>query len=109
MRTRENLTYVSQGYLQGTFPSGVATTVCHANKGRTGYRVFWERVWRDRFGQRDLERTFGVSSYSKQSGAQEGYPAEPTIRALWRHLVDRYDASDASPVYTQRYNSRHKI
>ena len=100
MRTRENLTYVSQGYLQGAFPSGVATTVCHANRGRTGYRVYWERMWPDRFGQQELERTFGVSSRPKKSGTQEGYPAEPTIRALWRHFVDRYNAGDASVTYT---------
>jgi hypothetical protein len=100
MQTRENLRYVSQGYLHGTFPSGVKTTVCHLNKGRTGYCVYWGGVWRNSFGQRALERTFGVASRPKKSGAQEGYPAEPTIRALWRNLVDSYNAGDMTVTYS---------
>ena len=94
------LTYVSLGYLRGVCPNGRVATVRHLKAGRTGYELLWEGRWQRRFGQANLARVFGISPRSKRSGSQEGYPAEPVIRALWRHLTDRFNRGDEGVTYS---------
>ena len=91
---RERLTYNAAGYLRGKTPNQTNVVVGHERPGRTHYVLFWKGDRYERFGQKDLERIFGIAPRPKRSGSQEGYPAEPVIRAMWRYFVDRYNNGD---------------
>ena len=98
--SRDEIRYISKGYLHGKIPSGVFATVHHATtNGGSGYHVHLEGKWHNDFGQPELKEIFGVSAKIKKSGSQKGYPAEPVIRALWRYLKEKYNRGDDSVTY----------
>jgi hypothetical protein len=100
---RKRLAYTSAGYLRGKTPNGRLITVGHEQPGRTRYRLFWQERWHTRFGQTALSNVFGIAPREKRTGGQEGYPAEPVIRAVWRHFVDRYNEGDPGVVYSHSF------
>ncbi len=46
-----------------------------------------------------VEKELGIQVNKKRSGTQTGYPSEPVGRAVWRHLVDRYNLLDKTVEY----------
>jgi len=98
---REPLTYTQAGYLRGGTPTGATVVLWHEAEGRTGYHLYWNGQWHQRFGQAEMERDLGISVRAKRSGSQEGYPAEAVIHAAWRHLVDQYNAGEPNVEYTR--------
>ena len=43
-----------------------------------------------------VEEEFGIFVSRKQSGSQEGHPAEAVLKAIWRHFVVRRNEGDPS-------------
>lgn len=89
------------GFLQGACPKGPILTVWHKQSGRTGFRLYWDGLWHDSFGQQALDRLFGISPRTKKTGSQGGYPSEPVIQAVWRYLKKRYNEGDPDVTYSE--------
>ena len=90
---RERLTYNAAGYLRGKTP--IKQTLSLDTKDQAEHTMFYSgKVIAMKDLAKDLERIFGIAPRPKRSGSQEGYPAEPVIRAMWRYFVDRYNNGD---------------
>lgn len=100
-RLRLRIYNTTSGYLQGRCPKGPLLTVWHTQSGRTGFRLYWDGRWHNSFGQDKLDDLFGISPNAKQTGGQIGYPSEPVIQAVWRHLKDRYNEGDSDVIYSK--------
>ena len=98
---RQQIYNGTRGFLQGPCPKGPILTVWHQRSGRTGFRLYWHGQWQDRFGQQDLDGLFGISPRAKKTGSQRGYPSEPVIKAVWRYLMERYNADDPDVTYSE--------
>jgi hypothetical protein len=46
-----------------------------------------------------LDKFFGIRPKAKKTGSQTGYPSEPVVQAVWRHLAKRYYEGDPDVTY----------
>ena len=88
--------YADTGVLRGPTPTGEMVTIKHLRHGQSGFQIVWKGRT-DNWLYMDLvEEEFGIPVKRKQSGPQEGYPAEAVLRAIWRYFVDHHNAGDPS-------------
>jgi hypothetical protein len=92
----ERLYYASPGFLLGITPNGERVVAGHEHPGRTGFVLYWKGTRYTWYSQEQLQRDFGIGPREKKTGGQRGYPSEPVLQAIWRHLVDRYNAGDST-------------
>ena len=94
----ERILYKDAGILEATL-NGTIVRGRHSEPGRSGYEVFWDGQWYSWLYAGFIEEEFGIEVRTKKTGSQKGYPAESVTRAVWRHLVDRYNACDTDVKY----------
>lgn len=97
----EEITQTTVGFLKGRAPNGESIVVWHRNPDRTGYRVYRNGKWFDRFEQDEMENRLGIPVRIKSSGGQQGYPSEPVTLAAWRYLLDLYRSGDKSVEFSR--------
>ena len=98
MRTSKRMIYNDPGTLEGQF-NGKLVKARHSKPGKSGFQVFWDGRWYSWLYAGLVEEEFGVKVHTKKKGMQEGYPSEAVTRAVWRHLVDRYNDYDPDVKY----------
>lgn len=94
----ERIVYNDAGTLEG-YVNGQLVKVRHPEPGPSGFQIFWDGQWHSWLYAGLVEDEFGIEVHTKKKGIQKGYPSEAVTRAVWRHLVDRYNAYDPDVKY----------
>ncbi len=94
----ERILYKDTGTLEGHV-NGQFLKVRHPKFGASGFQVFWDGQWYLWLRADLIEDELGIEVYAKKNGEQKGYPSEPVTRAVWRHLVNRYNNCDPDVKY----------
>ena len=97
-QTSKRLVFNDPGTLEGHI-NGQLVKVRHLKPGKSGFQVFWDGRWHPWLRAGLVEEELRIEVHAKKSGSQEGYPSEAVTRAVWRHLVDRYNNYDSDVKY----------
>lgn len=92
--------YKTMGRLTGKIRDHQVSVI---NDGAGHFRVTIDGKEYPRLPQRLVEEELGIPVQKKKSGAQSGYPSEPTGRAVWRRLTDRYNLLDKTVSYFDEF------
>jgi hypothetical protein len=98
IQARKRMIYKDSGTLEGSI-NGQRVKVCHSKPGPSNFKIFWNGKWYPWLFSGLVEYEFGIVVRTKKTGTQKGYPSEAVIRAIWRHLVDRYNDYDEGVSY----------
>jgi len=85
------LSYDSEGQLSGEIRGHCVSVI---SDGSGHYVTTIDGRKSPRLTPNFVETEFGITVKKKQSGTQKGSPSETVGRAVWRHLVDRYNSFD---------------
>lgn len=95
------VSYITQGQLIGGIEGH---NVVVFNDGNDHFRAVLDGAPRDWLSQKFVEEGLKIPVQKKQTGAQAGRPSEAVIRAVWRHLADRYNKGDMTVIYNEATN-----